>query len=432
MSTDYPSVTPPCQPLCPFYPRGNSNLRTKVLDRVQSGGGEMVLNRRGVASLAILGAVLAAAFALACGSSDADRFEERWAELGIPEAEFVFLGEFASGEQESVRRELRVAQVVFAEHFGAVSSDFKVYVSTDLEMLNERLTQYGEYEYEYRCGGVAPRRAIFLALGECPEAQEYGPVLAHEYFHMLQYAAGTFSRPIGEVWWTVDGTAAYAQALFNDAQGRRTLAAWRQGKQLAWSAGLVEGPRWAYDYGFLATDWLVERAGAEAVLEFFRLGGHHAAFRSAFGMSPVTFQAMFGSYLAGVAPRYEWRVGGTVLDDDGAPVEGAHVSAVVRIEGEAWMAATGLTDPQGNFEFPAPGSGYRLAFWLQCPGAEDDVQWVRAGEWGEDGFVADADGTWDGLENGAEPFTDGGRDRTGMVIELSETQDSLIAKHCES
>ena len=47
---------------------------------------------------------------------------------GCPEAEFVFLGDFTGEEQKSIRRELKVAQVVFAEHFGAVTSDFTVYV----------------------------------------------------------------------------------------------------------------------------------------------------------------------------------------------------------------------------------------------------------------------------------------------------------------
>ena len=95
------------------------------------------LNRTGVASLVLLAATFVFAvvlgFILAFGSSEPDPFEERWAELGVPEAEFVFLGDFKAAERESIRRELRVAQVVFFEHFGAVSSDFTAYVSTSLD-----------------------------------------------------------------------------------------------------------------------------------------------------------------------------------------------------------------------------------------------------------------------------------------------------------
>ena len=390
----------------------------------------MALSRTGIASLVLLGATLVLGLALACGPSESEQLDERWEELGLAEAEFVFLGEFAPGEQESIRRELRVAQVVFAEHFGAATSDFTVYVGADLDALNERAAETVGGQYEFGCGGFAPRGAIFLVLEECPEARTYGWILAHEYFHILQYRAGTFFRSAAP--WAIEGSAVYASAIFNEAQGRRTLAAWRQGTLLAWSAGRIEGTRWAYDYGFLATYWLVQRVGAEAVLEFFRLGGHDAAFQSAFGMRVQGFEREMEAYRAEAAPPFEWRVGGTVLGDDGAPVEEVHVSAVVRIEGEAWLAATGKTDPQGNFEFPVPGSGYRLALWLQCPQDDDDEQWVRVGEWGEDGFVADADGTWEPGEEGAEPFGDGERDRTGMVIQLPETQDSLIAEHCDS
>ena len=101
----------------------------------------MSLSRTAVGSLAVLAATLVFAvvlgFVLAFGSSEPDPWEERWAELGVPEAEFVFLGDLSSSEQKSMRRELRVAQVVLAERFGAVSSDFTVYVGTELDALNE-------------------------------------------------------------------------------------------------------------------------------------------------------------------------------------------------------------------------------------------------------------------------------------------------------
>ncbi|MCY3646340.1 MAG: collagenase [Chloroflexi bacterium] len=379
----------------------------------------------GATSLAFVGAVLVLASVLACGSSKTERLDEQWANLGVTEAEFVFLGDVTPSEQESIKRELRVAQVVFMERFGAVASDFTVYVSTDLDLLNERVAmEHGGSGLDSACNGTAVRTAVFLIIEECPDADDYGQILAHEYFHMLQSDAGTLmGMAQGGLRWTVEGSAVYAAALFNEAQGRRTLAALRQGKQLAWAAGLIKGARFAYDYGFLATDWLAERAGTEAILKYFRLGGHRAAFESAFGMSLAAFNSEFEAYRADVARPFEWRVAGTVLGGDGAFIEGVHVYAVVRIEGEAWGAGTGETGPKGGFEFPAPGSGYTIAIWLQCPRGEGMDEWVRAGEWGEDGFVVD--------EDGAEPFTDGERDRTDLVIELPETRESLIAKHCK-
>ena len=399
--------------------------------------GGITLSRTGVASLVLLGATFVFAvvlgFILAFGSSEPDPFEERWAELGVPETQFVFLGDFKAAERESIRWELRGAQVVLFEHFGAVSSDFTAYVSTSLDALNEQWAKHvGDgTAIWFTCGGIAPRGAIFLVLEDCPDAIEHEEFLAHEYFHILQHEAGLLDTADHRLSWLLEGSAEYASALVNEAQGRRTLAVMRQGLQLAWSAGLLQGKRYTYHYGFLATDWLVERAGTEAVLEFFRLGGHRTAFESAFGMPLGVFQNSFDAYLRVVVPSFEGRIGGTVLGSDGGAIEGVYVYALVRIEGEAWTAGRGKTGPEGDFEFVAPGSGYTLGIWIQCP-RDDIVQWVYGGEWGAAGFVADSDGVLAPRGQRARPFTDGERDRTGMVIELPETRESLVGKHCES
>ena len=60
-----------------------------------------------------------------------------------------------------------------------------------------------------------------------------------------------------------------------------------------------------YEVGFLATDWLVERAGPEAVLKFFRFGGHSAAFEAAFGMTLDEFHISFEQHRLEVAPPFE-------------------------------------------------------------------------------------------------------------------------------
>lgn len=396
----------------------------------------MTLSRTGIASLALLAASLifgmVLGLVLAFGSSEPDPFEKRWAELGVPEAEFTFLGDFKRGERESIRRELRVAQVVFAEHFGAVTSNFAVHAVADLDALNRRLAELnaGELEIWFPCVGLASEGAIFVLL-ECPEAHGSGQILAHEYFHILQREAGVRASADNRLNWLVEGSAKYASALYNEAQGRRTLAAMRRGQQLAWSAGLLKGRRYLYDYGFLAVDRLVEGAGTEAVLEFFRLGGDQIAFESVFGMPPGVFLSSFDAYLRVAVRSFEWRVGGTVLGSDNEPAEGVRVSALVRIEGEAWPAGEDETDRHGNFELAAPGSGYTLRVSFQCP-REDIAQRVYAGEWGADGFVADRDGLLDPNDKGARPFTDGERDRTGMVIELPWTRAEVVAEHCES
>ena len=210
------------------------------------------LNRTGVASLVLLAATFVFAvvlgFILAFGSSEPDPWEERWAELGVPETQFVFLGDFKAAERESIRRELRVAQVVFFEHFGAVSSDFTAYVSTSLDTLNEQWAKHvGDgTAIWFTCGGRATRGAIFLVLRGLP-------LTPLNMKSSLRTSTSTSSSTKLVSWihrtyrlsWLHEGSAEYASALVNEAQGRRTLAAVRQGKQLAWSAGLHEGKRYS-------------------------------------------------------------------------------------------------------------------------------------------------------------------------------------------
>ena len=405
------------------------------------------LSRTWVAPLSVFAASLVFAIVLgltlACQPSETDRFEERWVELGVPEAEFVFLGDLTSDERESIRRELRVAQVVLAEHFGAVTSDFTVYVSTDLDLLNQRIAvdRPDIPPAWLTCGGFAPRGALLLVLQDCgEELRARGGPMAHEYFHILQWHAGRLERT-PQRFWLVEGSAVYASSLVSEAQGRRSLATRRKSARLVWSSlgqrfpfrgDLSEAEYDAHLYlvGFLAAEWLVEQAGQEAILSFYRLGSHDTAFHRAFGIRLEGFYSAFEKHRLEVAPPFEWRVEGTVLGANGAPVGRLDVFAMVRIEGERWTAGIGETDAQGNFEFPAPGSGYTLGVFLQCP-RSDIFQWVHAGEWGAAGLVADSDGIWEPGQEGAEPFTDGERDRTGMVIELPETRDSLVAKHCE-
>ena len=401
----------------------------------------MTVSRTGIAILALLAAALvfglvALGFVLALGSSDTDPWEERWAELGVEEAEFAFVGDVTEDEQESIRRELKVAQVVYAEHFGALSSDFTVYIGADLDLLNERLATDELPQASFTCNGGAVRGSIVIVIEDCREEfRGIGANLAEVYFFILQWQAGTVSFADGSLRWFPRASAVYANALVDDARGRRTLEVRRKGEQIVWSSigePFLQGDSESHVVGFLAVEWLVERAGSEAVLKLFSLGAHRASFESAFGMSLDSFKAGFEQHRRQVARPFVQRVAGKVVGVDGEAIEGAYLSTVVRIGGEAWPAGNGHTNAQGAFDFAAPGSGYTIAVWIECPGIEDAVgDWVHVGEWGVDGFLADTDGYLEDHQKGPEPFTDGERDRTGLVIEPGETRDSIIARHCE-
>lgn len=401
----------------------------------------MALNRSGAASLAFLSAALVfgvvLGFVLSFGSGETDSWEKRWAELGVEEAEFVFAGDVKEDEQESIRRELKAAQVVYAEHFGGVSSDFTVYIGADLGLLNERLATDGVPRVSFTCSGGAVRGVIIVVIEDCQEEfRRIGANLAEVYFFILQWQAGTVSFADGSLRWFPQASAAYGSALVDDARGRRPLEVRRKGEQVVWSSlgePFLQGDAESHVVGFLAVEWLVERAGSEAVLKLFRLGAHRASFESAFGMSLDAFKAGFERHRSQVAKPFAQRVAGKVVAEAGEAIEGAYVSTVVRIGGEAWPAGRGHTNAQGAFDFAAPGSGYTIAVWLQCPSGEGGAgEWVHMGESGADGFLADTDGYLEDHQKGPEPFTDGERDRTDLVIELPETPESLVEKHCQS
>ena len=416
----------------------------------------IALSRRVIASLVALAAVLVLAvvlgFVLAFGSSDTKTIEERWAELGVAEVEFVFAGDFTSDERESIRLELKTAQVVYAKHFGAVMSDFTVALVTDLASLNEGLAERGaERGIWFTCGGAAASQVILIVLEDCGSADRaIGWPLAHEYFHILQQEAGSLAstRQRGTVsqmpWldWLVEGSAVYASTLVSEEQGRVPLDVRRASLQRLWSGlgqplplfrsslDTDEHDWYAYNVGFLATELLVERAGPEAILAFFRFGGHAGAFEAAFGISLIDFLAAFEEHRLEVAQPFEWQVSGTVLGADGAPFPNMDVYAAVQIGGyESWVGI-GKTGTDGRFELAGPGSDYSIRLLFQCPRDDGVIERVNVGGWGATGFVADDDGIWENQEEGAEPFTDEERDRTGMVIQLPETRESLIAEHC--
>ncbi len=418
----------------------------------------MALSRSGYASLAFLGGALVfgvvLGFVLAFGASEPDPWEERWADLGVPEAEFVFMGELTKREQGAIRAELRSAQVVFSEHFGAVRSDFTVYVSTDLEVLNTRLSE--DYDEDatvwFTCGGIALPGAIAIVLEDCgPEIRARGGPLAHEYFHILQGVTpsgmvGTANRggfPPVLLHQLVEGSAVYASAIHHESRGRWSLESGLQGAQLSWAAlgadpsyselGRDDALSFIYSGGLLAAEWLVARAGPEAVLKFFRTGAHRAAFQGAFGLSVDAFETAIARHLLDVAPPFEWRIAGSVLDANDKPAEGINLGPVVRIAGEPWLAGSHTTVQGGAFEFMGPGSGYALGVWLQCPDTDDTWgRTVLVGEFGEDGFVADDDGIYETEDEGAAPFEGEDRDRTELIIQLPTTLAELTEKHCKS
>ncbi len=399
------------------------------------------------AAAGLLVLTVAAVYAAACGSGD-ETVEERWARLDVPEPEIVFLGDWTDEERAAITREVKSVQVHHHERFGVVTSEFTLYISTERELLTEPYRErYGSDVRQsdlpawFTCDGFVWPPEIYIVLETCDEDEkEHGGPIAHEYFHLLQHHLGLVSPPHGAGWtnWLAEGSAIYASTHYAEEQGRWTLNWRREAARLAWSGvgvgffgedmnralASIEGTVHSRDIGFLAVEWLVDRRGVDALMEFFRLGGGRHEFEEAFGMSPDEFRVAFEKHRQEVAPPFTRRIAGQVVDREGKPIRDTWVSALVLVEDKTVEAVGEKANPYGEFEFNGPGSGYRLGVHLRCP-----AHWAFLGELGEEGFVVDSDGRLDEEEDGAKPFSREAH-RTGIVIELPQTEEALLERHC--
>jgi hypothetical protein len=176
--------------------------------------------------------------------------------------------------------------------------------------------------------GVGTRYGIFLRadkLAGMSLANRVG-VVAHELTHVSQFELAGGGRGAAEQWlregvadWIryrvieTLGLGAYAesrQRVINGLRrssrpfpGLRALSTNRQ-----WTTAAMQyGSGGTYGPAFLATDWLVERFGREAVVTYFRRAGvlldGDQAFREAFGLTLARFSEEFGVHLSALGSR---------------------------------------------------------------------------------------------------------------------------------
>ena len=149
--------------------------------------------------------------------------------------------------------------------------------------------------------------------------------LAHEFTHTIQYNLARDRRSTSEQWLR-EGYAEWVSYRTVDALGLRRYAQWqalrlrqfqnmRDRKTVPSLSQLSTFPQWVswrskegvevtYNQGFLAVDFLIERGGHQAAVEYFRLFARSddrlANFRTAFGQELPAFEREFATYLEGL------------------------------------------------------------------------------------------------------------------------------------
>ena len=319
---------------------------------------------------AALGVGLAALALSACGPKGEATTRTVHLDSGeTVEATVVLYDGLDEGVAEEVHAQMARIITFFDARFGASVPEVNVYLVKE----SGTLASVVKDVTGFRLGGgtcfAGSGPAIFLIDGLC---RSHGSlVLDHEYFHLLQiHAAGFgenldgFRRATGPIW-LLEGMAEYAEALYRAEVGPRTYQELRDDNAFAvasWAGTLeatgdqifVEG----YVLGFLAVDLLVQRAGEDALLAFYRSTSTglpwRDAFSEVFGISVDEFYEEFELHRAENRSLFH-TISGSVVGPRG---DGLRRIALVAVSRDGAHSSYSLTVADGGFVIAVPAEGW--------------------------------------------------------------------------
>ncbi len=249
----------------------------------------------------------------------------------------VLAGEMSPEEEAAVRATFEQVQTFFSERFAAGTADHTVYVGGGEALAEVHLRVYGtelpedfcsrvsvgvaatidttcrdappHYIDRYHWDAIRERLAPWAALPEVPDGHDRrGPrwlLLATDSYLEEAYEVQSRRATWGEI---RRGQIARASRL---AQRLSSLETYDD----ATAAGYWD----ARALAFLAGEWLAERAGDPAIIEYYRVlpssANWQEAFEAAFGLSVTDFDSAFEAYRTVVAPPLPH-----LIDDSDEPV----------------------------------------------------------------------------------------------------------------
>ncbi len=237
--------------------------------------------------------------------------DARWWQSGAARTRFALTDGVPAELEAEVRAETAAVVTFFAERFAALPPEFTVVVEPTPTT----------YTTSYR---------LAVALNYRTEATPIGSLIALEYFRLLQTsisprASPYFPGPDGVhpqgADWLKNGAELYAQYAYLKSVDPETarLVRDRQISVASWAGEslreIESQTRTYYDHhllqawssrGFFAAEWLAERVGAPALLDYYRVvdsaRNWREAFEQAFGISLDRFYEAAEPYLSEIAP----------------------------------------------------------------------------------------------------------------------------------
>ena len=238
----------------------------------------------------------------------------RWWQPGAGEPPIAFHGDIPAGDRAAIRAEYEAVRTHFAERFGVVAKSeamrragFGIHVGPDWDALRTVYAEVFGEELEpdpSNCGrywnGPSGYR-VEVALIPCVNTEDiYVPALV-----AVSHADGPESPE-----WLTRGTSAYARTVYLVTSGEldREWARKDQTTPAKITTVPLAHPEARMLLGYLAVELLAQRAGEDALFEYYRVlpsaASWRDAFRTAFGMSADDFYRAFERYRRETAPPW--------------------------------------------------------------------------------------------------------------------------------
>ena len=233
-----------------------------------------------------------------------------WLQPDWPLPDLRFLGDYTPDYQDRRRADIAEIQLFYAQRYGVITSDVTFYFSPDREALT------GPYRTlkgtgDGWCATARPREIVILT-SRCL-------AIAHEYFHVIQFALSGDDKLKGTPIWLHEGSA-----LYTDFQHRyaRATHSYEEDYRDAWLE--LDTPLdgdfdeyfepsqriWmAFTFGYNVMEWLRDNTGETTIIDYFAAlstsDSWTEAFRTAFDMTEDEFYTRFEEYRLSIAPPFE-------------------------------------------------------------------------------------------------------------------------------